>query len=106
MIEIRIFGRLRKRFPRSEKQGSSTIIRVEPRGEETLEMLLGRLGIREDELFTIFVNSKLLTTHNRMAEWLEYQQVCENCHRWNLSMVVQDGDRIGLFGRDMPALVI
>lgn len=106
MIEIRLYGRLRKLVPHSETSGSSSIMKIEYKENETLETLLERIGIPPEELFTIFVNSKLLTTHNSMARWLEYQQVCENCHNWNLSVNINDGDRIGLFGKDMPALVI
>jgi hypothetical protein len=41
-----------------------------------------------------------------MAYWIGYQQVQENPLAWELNVVVKAGDRIGLFGRDMAALVI
>jgi len=106
MIEIHLYGRLRKYAPQGEEYGSKSIIRLEGQESESLEMLLKRIGVEADDLYTIFVNSKLLTTHNSMARWLEYQQVCENCNAWNLDVVINDGDRIGLFGIDMAALVI
>jgi len=77
-----------------------------PVENESLEMLLKRAGLNIDEIFTIFINAKLLATHNSMAKWLEYPQICENCHSWDLSIRINDGDRIGLFGKDMPALVV
>ena len=41
-----------------------------------------------------------------MARWLGYQQVRPDPFDWNLSTPVKPGDRIGLFGRDMAALVV
>ena len=41
-----------------------------------------------------------------MAYWIRYQQVNENPLDWNLEVAVKAGDRIGIFGRDMAALVV
>jgi hypothetical protein len=41
-----------------------------------------------------------------MANWLGYQQVRESPFDWDLKVPVKDGDRIGLFGEDMAALVV
>lgn len=53
-----------------------------------------------------FYNAKLLVPRNTMAPYVKYRQVRSDPFRWDLGIVLQDGDRIGIFGRDMPALVI
>jgi len=105
MIELYLYGKRRRFAPERDEHGRS-VLRVEQRPKETLEMLLERVGIDVDEVYTIFLNAKLLTTRNTMAPWLGYQQVCEECHNWKLSIVLQDGSRLGLFGEDMAALVV
>jgi hypothetical protein len=86
--------------------GTQGIIEVEARPMERLEDLLQRIGISMQELYTIFLNGKLLTTHNKMADYLGYQQFCEDCHNWDLCVTIKDGDRLALFGLDMATLVI
>lgn len=105
MVEIRLFGKLR-RFVKEPEAGHGHLMRVEPRPDETLEQLLGRIGIPADDIYTIFFNSRLLASRSKMAYWIRYQQVHENPLEWKLDVAVRDGDRIGLFGRDMAALVI
>jgi len=105
MISIHLYGKLRCHAPNDSPSGDS-IIKIEAIENETLQMLFDRLGIRVSELYTIFINSKLLTSRTKIAPFLGYQQVCdENCQEWDLTVIVNDGDRIGLFGPDMPALV-
>ena len=105
MTEIRIYGKLRKKISPSG-EGGVTVLQVKPSDSETLEELLKRMGFEIDDIFTIFLNSKLFATHNSMARWLEYQQAREDPDNWDLSIVIEDGDRIGLFGKDMSALVV
>ena len=73
---------------------------------ERLDDLLERIGVSRDELYTIFLNGKLLTTQSKMADYLGYQQYCEDCHNWDLCVTIKDGDRVALFGLDMATLVI
>jgi hypothetical protein len=47
-----------------------------------------------------------MSTRSAIAHWIRYQQVHENALEWKLDIAVKAGDRIGLFGRDMAALVI
>jgi hypothetical protein len=105
MISIYLYGELRKYAPHRSPNGDSRLqlISIE---DDTLEKVLRRARLDIDEIYTIFLNAKLLATHNSMAPWLAYQQVNQNCHNWDLSVSIKDGDRIALFGRDMPALVV
>jgi len=105
MISIHLYGKLRRHAP-DDSPSSNSVIEVEAIENETLQMLLGRVEISVGELYTIFINSKLLTSRTKIAPFLGYQQVCdENCQTWDLAVTINDGDRIGLFGPDMPALV-
>lgn len=102
MVKIRLYGKLR----RYAQDIPDSIIRVTPESNETLEILLNRLGIPLDDIYSIFYNSKLLAARSGMARWIGYRQVRSNPFDWDLSITVQSSDRIGLFGRDMAALVV
>jgi len=102
MAEIRLYGKLR----RYAKDNPDFIIRISPESDETLEILLNRLGIPLDDIYSIFYNSKLLATRSGVASWIGYRQVHSNPFDWDLSVTIQSSDRIGLFGRDMAALVV
>ncbi len=105
MVEIHLYGKLR-RFARESKAGHGNVIEAAPKSGETLEQLLARAGIPLDDIYTIFFNSKLLATRSPMAHWMGYQQVHANALEWRLDIAVKAGDRVGLFGRDMAALVV
>ena len=102
MVEIRLFGKLR-RYSEDNPDG---IIRVSPESDETLDELLARLGIPPEEIYSIFFNSKLLAARAGMAKWIGYRQVRTDPFEWDLKVTVKPSDRIGLFGRDMAALVV
>ena len=105
MVEIRLFGKLRRYAPDIQADRGYVIwLSAEP--DETLEMLLARLQIPVDEIYSVFFNSKLLATRSGMAIWLGHQQARTSPFDWNLEVRVKSADRIGLFGRDMAALII
>ncbi len=105
MVEIRIYGKLR-RYEQDIPTDSDNVIRITPDSDETLDMLLTRLGIPLEEIYSIFFNSKLLAARSGMAKWIGYQQVPGDPFDWDLKIIVKPSDRIGLFGRDMAALVV
>ena len=105
MVDIRFFGKLR-RFVKELAAGQDNLMKVALLPEETVAQLLGRIGVPLAEIYTIFLNSRLLATRSKMAYWMRYAQVDENPLDWKLDVAVRAGDRIGLFGRDMAALVI
>ncbi len=105
MISIHLYGKLRKYAPDPTPSGDS-VLYLEPVENDTLDKVLQRAGLDIAEIYTIFLNAKLLTTHNRMAALLAYPQVQSDCHNWDLSIPIRAGDRLGLFGSDMPALVV
>ena len=105
MAEIHLYGRLR-RYAQYTQPDCGSVIRVSPGADETLQMLLARLEIPVAEIYSIFLNSKLLATRSAMASWIGYRQVRTDPFDWNLNVALQPADRIGLFGRDMSALVV
>ncbi len=102
MIEIHLYGSLRRHAPNSRPDRES-VARLEPQPDETVGMALERLGILPDEISHIFLNGTLLFTRNSMAPWLKYQ---ESHSSKGLDTPMRAGDRLGLFARDMGLLVI
>ncbi len=105
MLDIHVYGKLRRHI-RPEQISEGSVVRISPRPDETVKSLLKNMGVPESEVYSIFLNSKLLAARSGMARWIGYQQVRPNPFDWNLGIRVNAGDRIGLFGRDMAALVI
>jgi hypothetical protein len=105
MAEIHVYGKLR-RCAQDVHGYRNGVIRPEIMPDDTVKSLLTRLGISGDEIYTIFFNHKLLAARSKMAMWIGHQQVGPAPNDWNLDIPVQSGDRIGLFGRDMSALVV
>ncbi len=107
MVEIRLYGKLR-RFGPDPRGDRETVVHLELRPGETVGGALARLGIPPEEIAHIFLNGALLTTCNSMAPWLRYQRVREDVPTCapNLDHPLRDGDRLGLFGRDMAMLVV
>jgi hypothetical protein len=105
MVEIHLYGKMR-RYLKKSQPGKGGVLKVSVQPEEKVAELLVRIGIPLDEIYNIFLNSRLLATRSKMAYWMRYQQVHDNPLEWKLDVAVKAGDRIGLFGRDMAALVI
>ena len=105
MVEIRIFGKL-CHYISEPGATSGNIMKIEPRPEETMGELLDRINIPVDEVHTIFLNFRLLSSRSKMAYRMAYQQVGKDPLDWKLDVEVKAGDRVGLFGSDMSALVV
>lgn len=110
MIEVHLYGGLREHAPDSRARGES-IARLEPQPGETVASVLERLGIPAKDVYHIFLNGAIVTSRNSMAPWLRYQEVAGRGTKrpgrtQALNTRVRDGDRLGLFARDMPLLVV
>ena len=105
MVEIHLFGKLRK-YAQSSDPETDYVIRISPQSDETIALLLARAGIAIEDIHSIFLNHKLLTARSGMARWIGHQRVRSDVFNWDLDIPANPGDRIGLFGRDMAALVI
>jgi len=79
MIEIHLYGELRK-YAEQKSPLKESVVFLDISGDESIKMILNRLGISDKELSsTIFLNG-------------EYS---------GLNRRVKDGDRIGLFPPNM-----
>jgi len=105
MVEIHLFGKLR-RYAENSEGVNENVISISPRDDETVHSLLARAGISKEDIYSIFFNRKLLAARSGMAVWIGHRGVRKDPFDWDLDVAVKAGDRIGLFGRDMAALVI
>ena len=105
MIEIRLYGKLRRQSAIDEIRETG-MLHLHPEAGETMRSLLGRIGIAAEDAHSIFLNARLLAARSNMARWLRYQGTTDNPLNWNLDVPVNSGDRVGVFGRDMAALVV
>lgn len=109
MVEIHLYGKLRgyarDQFPGGEYTPARDIVlSLENGTDETVASLLGRAGIPVQEINHIFYNSKLLATRSPTAMLFDLPQAMEQVTGWDLAVKVEDGDRLGLFGTDIPFL--
>lgn len=105
MTEIRLYGKLRRQSA-IDAIRETGILHLSPEPGETLISLLERAGVTAEDAYSIFLNAKLLAARSNMARWLRYQGATDNPLDWNLDILVNAGDRVGVFGRDMAALVV
>ena len=105
MIELRIYGKLRRQSAIADVRETG-VLHLKADGDETLVSLLAKAGIATDDAHSIFLNATLLAARSNMARWLRYRQGAHDPLAWNLDVPVADGDRVGVFGRDMAALVV
>lgn len=103
MVEIHVYGKLR-RYAKDLPRTRRSIVALEPGTDETIASLFARMAIPVEEVYHVFFNSRLLATRNSMAPYVDYPQARSNLFDWDLNTPVGDGDRIGLFGRDMAIL--
>ncbi len=87
------------------------MVQLEPQPGKTVRTVLERTGISPDEIYHVFLNGSILSTRNSMAPWLRYQQAPDGstgrpATAKALDTPIHDGDRLGLFARDMALLVV
>lgn len=105
MIEIHLYGKIRKVLG-DDILAESNILRLSPEPGETVASVFERTGIPAEEVYSLFLNARLLAARSNMVRWLGYQQAGVDPLSWDLNVPVSSGDRIGVFGRDMAALVV
>jgi hypothetical protein len=103
MVEIHLYGKLRYHIE-NPRPGQNVVVQVEPGPGETVASILEGLDIPADEVNHIFVNAKLLSTRTAAAALYGYPQSGDSLDDWRLAAPVSNGDRIGVFGRDMAIL--
>ena len=105
MIEIHLYGKLRKTM-RDNIFREGNVLRFSPEPGETMASVLERAGISTEDIYSLFLNARILAARSNMVRWLGYRQAGADPLSWDLNVPVSPGDRIGVFGRDMAALVV
>jgi hypothetical protein len=105
MVEVRLYGKLRRYGEDRRPNGISRRLLKAP---TTVGSLLQQMGVPREDIAHIFLNGRLLYSISPMALWLRYPEpegrVPPKGDVWEA--VVQEGDRVALFGRDMALLVV
>jgi hypothetical protein len=104
-VEIHLYGKLRRYAP-DPRADHENVLRIALKAGDTVRAALERAGIAEEEVCHIFLNGALFSTHNSMAPWLGYRQAQANVHQRETDVALKPGDRLGIFGHDMAALVV
>jgi hypothetical protein len=102
-VEVHLYGHMRQYAP---TEGHKCMVRVAPRPGDTIRDILERMKIPSHETYHVFLNGALAASRNSMAPWLGYQQSDRAERGRGLETPVDDGDRLGIFGQDMPLLVV
>jgi len=107
VIEIYLYGELRRYAPDRRASGNAVIVLMTTEDKNVAD-ILRQAGIPQEQVRQVFLNGQLLTTSCRMAPYLGYvtaqDRVPENKSPWNTRL--QEGDRLGLFPPKMCMLVV
>ena len=103
MFEIHLYGKLRRYCENYARNGAATMA-VPVESGETLGGFLTRKGIPLEEINHIFHNSKLLVTRTNNALLYDFPLARSSLDNWDLNVPLNTGDRVGLFGLDIPML--
>ncbi|MHA2040202.1 MAG: hypothetical protein ACXAC7_18415 [Candidatus Hodarchaeales archaeon] len=68
MINIHIYGILKKKFNKNARMAENTIIKVPHKSNETFSELLNRLNVDKKELGDCFINGKLAFDHSDIPD--------------------------------------
>ena len=104
-VEIHLYGKLR-RYKKESTGIRDNAITLTSGPDETIASLLSHAAVPSEEVYSIFVNHKLLFTRSNQARWSGHQRARQDPFDRDLEVPVGSGDRIGVFGRDMALLVV
>ena len=71
MVNIHFFGKLR-RYAENTSGAKNYVISISSHTDETVESLLGRIGVATEDIYSIFLNRKLLAARSGMARWIGF----------------------------------
>jgi len=106
LIEVRLFGDLRRHFP-DPASPSGTVLQL-PNGDgETVGQVLARMGIELQEVSNVFLNGRLVP-RSAYPITLGYPLTARApvSPEGLLETPVHSGDRLGLFPRNMGVVVV
>ena len=105
MIKIHVYGKLRNEI-KTERFENANVLSMSPEPGDTIGSVLARADIKVGNIYSIFLNAKLAAARSGMVKWLRYHSTGPDPLSWDLDIPVAAGDRLGVFGRDMAALVV
>jgi hypothetical protein len=105
MIEVRLFGELRRYAPGLAPSG--VVVQISTGEARTVGQVLASLGIEPAEVGNLFLNGRLVP-RSAQAIHLGYPLVSSSplSPEASLDVAVEDGDRLGIFARKMCLLVV
>ncbi len=106
MIEVRLFGHLRRHVPGSTPV-ADTVVYLPADSAQTLEHIFARVGIEPTEVGNVFINGRLLP-RSLYPITLGYPLAAKGplTPKDYLAAPVHPGDRVGIFPRNMSAVVV
>lgn len=106
MIEVRLFGDLRQ-YATGSAAEPGTVLHLPEDGSRTLGQVLAILGIEPAEVSNVFLNGRLLP-RSLYPITLGYPLAAESplTQEGYLNTPVRAGDRLGIFPRNMGAVVV
>jgi hypothetical protein len=106
VVEVRLFGDLR-RYVKGSRPATDTVLHL-PMGEaNTVGQVFARVGIDPAEVGNVFINGRLLP-RSTYPITLGYRLVTEGplTPERYLGTPIRTGDRVGIFPRNMSAVVV
>jgi hypothetical protein len=106
VIEVHLFGSLR-RYAADPRPNRDTVVHLPADRQSTVGRVLAEIGIAPAEVSNVFLNGRLLP-RSGYPILLGYPLAAEEAlpaDRY-LDMPVQRGDRLGVFPRNMGAVVV
>jgi hypothetical protein len=105
-VEVRLFGSLRHYVPEST-DAHETVLYLPAQESETVGQVLHQVGIDLAEVGNVFLNGRLLPRSNYPI-LLGYPLAADRPLSADsyLNTVVQPGDRLGIFPRNMGVVVV
>ncbi len=106
MIEVRLFGHLRRYVPGSTPV-SDTVLYLPVDSARTVGQVFTQVGIEPTEVGNVFINGRLLP-RSLYPITLGYPLAAEGplTPEKYLDAPVRPGDRVGIFPRNMSAVVV
>ena len=106
MVEVRLFGNLR-RYVHGSKPTTDTVLHLPVDGARTVGQVFTRVGIDLTEVGNVFINGRLLP-RSAYPITLGYLLAAEGplTPERYLGTPVQAGDRVGIFPRNMGAVIV
>jgi len=106
VVEVRLFGNLR-RYVNGSKPTADTVLHLPADKANTVGQVFARVGIDPAEVGNVFINGRLLprSSYPITLGYLlaaEGPLTPEKC----LGVPVRAGDRVGIFPRNMGAVVV